>query len=137
MERYLTCALVAILLTLYAWLGGGIVAPWLAPWTPWITLLIGEVALLLPEQKRNETLFDARRRVWRGIVRDPQVHRQVLEETLRAVRALGFAPLGLAASPIRGAEGNAEFLLHLRLGEPSPFDAPAAIDAALQEAGSV
>ena len=71
MERYLTCALVAILLTLYAWLGGGIVAPWLAPWTPWITLLIGEVALLLPEQKRNETLFDARRRVWRGIVRDP------------------------------------------------------------------
>ena len=50
MERYLTCALVAILLTLYAWLGGGIVAPWLAPWTPWITLLIGEVALLLPEQ---------------------------------------------------------------------------------------
>lgn len=71
MERYLTCALVAILLTLYAWLGGGIVAPWLAPWTPWITLLIGEVALLLPEQKRSETLFDARRRVWRGIVRDP------------------------------------------------------------------
>ncbi len=83
--------------------------------------------------------FEARReQVGKGgIVRDPQVHRQVLEETLRAVRALGFAPLGLAASPIRGAEGNAEFLLHLRLGEPSPFDAPAAIDAALQEAGSV
>ena len=71
MERYLTCALVAVLLTLYAWLGGGIVAPWLAPWTPWITLLIAEVALLLPEQKREESLFDARRRTWRGIVRDP------------------------------------------------------------------
>ena len=71
MERYLTCALVAALLTLYAWLGGGIVAPWLAPWTPWLALLIGEVALVLPEQRREESLFDARRRVWRGVVRDP------------------------------------------------------------------
>ena len=71
MERYLVCALVAVLLTLFTWLGGGIVASWLTPWTPWFTLLLAEVALVLPEQRADETLFDARRRVWRGLVRDP------------------------------------------------------------------
>ncbi len=62
---------VACLMTLFTWLGGGIVAPWLTPWTPWMTLLLAEVMLILPEQHRNETLFDARRRVWRSVVRDP------------------------------------------------------------------
>lgn len=63
--------LVALMFTLFTWLGGGIVAPWLTPWTPWLTLLLAETALLLPEQKRTETLFDARKRVWQGIIRDP------------------------------------------------------------------
>ena len=65
MERFAVCALVGLLLTLYAWLGGGIVASWLTPWTPWLTLLLAEAALLIPEQRRGESLFDARRRVWR------------------------------------------------------------------------
>ncbi len=63
--------LVALTLTLFTWLGGGIVAPWLEPWALWMALLIAEVALLLPEQRRTETLFDARKRVWRSILRDP------------------------------------------------------------------
>ena len=71
MERFVVCALVGLLLTLYAWLGGGIVASWLTPWTPWLTLLLAEAALLIPEQRRGESLFDARRRVWRGLLRDP------------------------------------------------------------------
>lgn len=63
--------LAALMFTLFTWLGGGIVATWLTPWTPWLTLLLAEAALILPEQKRTESLFDARRRVWRGILRDP------------------------------------------------------------------
>ncbi len=70
--------LIAILFALFTWLGGGIVAPWLTPWTPWMTLLIAEVMLVLPEQRHNESLFDARRRVWRGLIRDPLLWLSVL-----------------------------------------------------------
>lgn len=69
--RTVVFALVALMLTLFAWLGGGVVAPWLRPWAPWLTLLTVEMALLVPEQRRTESLFDARRRVWQGLVRDP------------------------------------------------------------------
>ena len=70
-ERTVVCALVALLAVLFTWLGGGVVGPWLTPWTPWLTLLLAEAALVLPEQRVGESLFDARRRVWRGVVRDP------------------------------------------------------------------
>ncbi len=69
--RAVVFALVALMLTLFTWLGGGVVASWLEPWAPWLTLLTAEAALLLPEQRRAESLFEARRRVWRGLARDP------------------------------------------------------------------
>ena len=70
-ERFAVSAPIALMLTLFVWLGGGIVAPWLSPWTPWLTLLLAEVALVVPEQRGGESLFEARRRVWRGLARDP------------------------------------------------------------------
>ena len=83
--------------------------------------------------------FEARReQVGKGgIVRDPQVHREVLLGVIAAVPGMGFAPLGLAVSPIRGAEGNVEFLLHLRAGTAEPFDAEGAVETALQAVDSV
>ncbi len=69
--RFIVLALVALMLTLFTWLGGGVVAPWLSPWTLWLTLLVAEAALLLPEQRREESLFVARQRVWRSVLRDP------------------------------------------------------------------
>lgn len=83
--------------------------------------------------------FEARReQVGKGgIVRDPQVHREVLLGVIAAVPGMGFAPLGLAVSPIRGAEGNVEFLLHLRAGAAEPFDAEGAVETALQTVDSV
>lgn len=83
--------------------------------------------------------FEARReQVGKGgIVRDPQVHREVLLGVIAAVPGMGFAPLGLAVSPIRGAEGNVEFLLHLRAGAAEPFDAEGAVETALQTVESV
>lgn len=50
----------------------------------------------------------------KGVVRDAQVHRDVLAEVIRFVReSLGWEAQGLSFSPIRGPEGNIEFLLHL------------------------
>lgn len=49
-----------------------------------------------------------------GIVRDPQVHREVLQAIVQFAHSIGFATMGLHFSPITGGEGNIEFLLHLR-----------------------
>ena len=71
----------------------------------------------------------------RGIVRDPAVHRQVLEAIWEWSAGNGFGPLGAAASPIRGAKGNREFFIHLRPGA-DPGDMDACIEAALAEESS-
>ncbi len=51
-----------------------------------------------------------------GIVRDPAVHRRVIEEVWTFFAGTPLKPLDLATSPIKGGEGNTEFLLRLRLG---------------------
>lgn len=51
-----------------------------------------------------------------GIVRDPEVHREVLERICKFCRSGPWAVRGLMASPIRGVKGNVEFLLWLRRG---------------------
>ena len=47
----------------------------------------------------------------KGVVRDPKVHRRVLEDILAFVPSTGWHAVGLDYSPIRGPEGNIEFLL--------------------------
>jgi 23S rRNA (cytidine1920-2'-O)/16S rRNA (cytidine1409-2'-O)-methyltransferase len=49
-----------------------------------------------------------------GIVRDPVVHARVVEEVSRAAAGHGFDVLATTPSPVAGADGNREFLLHLR-----------------------
>jgi 23S rRNA (cytidine1920-2'-O)/16S rRNA (cytidine1409-2'-O)-methyltransferase len=49
-----------------------------------------------------------------GIVRDPDQHRQVLSELRAFAEANGYEIAGEIPSPILGAKGNREFLLHLR-----------------------
>ena len=85
------------------------------------------VALIKPQ-------FEAgRKQVGKGgIVKDPLVHRQVLVDLLDWALANGLGPAGLMPSPIKGAEGNVEFLVWLRPGQDAPFDAAAAIEAALK-----
>lgn len=51
-----------------------------------------------------------------GIVRDGAVHRRVLVDTWAFFAGTGLRPQALAVSPIKGGEGNVEFLLRLRLG---------------------
>ena len=49
----------------------------------------------------------------KGVVRDPAVHAAVLRDMLGFVRTTGWAAAGLTHSPVRGPEGNIEFLLRL------------------------
>lgn len=52
-----------------------------------------------------------------GIVRDSEVHRQVLTERARfVVETLGVGLLGICDSGLRGADGNREFFLHIGRG---------------------
>ena len=53
----------------------------------------------------------------KGVVRDPATHRMVILHVLEAARELGFRPLALTFSPVKGPEGNIEYLLLLEKGE--------------------
>ena len=49
-----------------------------------------------------------------GVVREPDTHRQVIEKILDYADSIGFAVLHLEYSPIKGPEGNIEYLVHLK-----------------------
>lgn len=49
-----------------------------------------------------------------GVVREPEVHREVIEKIVDYADSIGFGVLHLEYSPIRGPEGNIEYLVHLR-----------------------
>ena len=51
----------------------------------------------------------------KGIVRDPDVHARTIGRVTDAAAEIGLARAGMTPSPITGAEGNQEFLLHLRV----------------------
>ena len=52
----------------------------------------------------------------KGVVRDPAVHEEVLEHFLEYAKESDFTVLGLTYSPIRGPEGNIEYLGFLQSG---------------------
>ena len=71
----------------------------------------------------------------KGVVRDPAVHLEVLEHFLDHAREAGFSVLGLTYSPIRGPEGNIEYLGCLEKGpwRDTAFDLRALVDESHQE----
>lgn len=50
----------------------------------------------------------------KGVVRDKAVHLEVIETVVQYAKSLGFAMYGLDFSPIRGPEGNIEYLLYVK-----------------------
>jgi 23S rRNA (cytidine1920-2'-O)/16S rRNA (cytidine1409-2'-O)-methyltransferase len=50
-----------------------------------------------------------------GLVTDPAVHARVVNGVEAAAAEVGLKRLGLVESPITGAHGNQEFLMHLRV----------------------
>lgn len=53
----------------------------------------------------------------KGVVRDPQTHKEVLDQFVLLAKELDFQIMGLTFSPVKGPEGNIEFLAHLSLGD--------------------
>ena len=53
----------------------------------------------------------------KGVVRDPKVHEEVIEKVIKMARYEKFGIGGLDYSPIKGPEGNIEYLLYLTLNE--------------------
>ena len=58
----------------------------------------------------------------KGVVRDPAVHQEVLARFLTPAWENHFTVLGITYSPIRGPEGNIEYLGYLRHGQGTPGD---------------
>ena len=50
----------------------------------------------------------------KGVVRDPSVHLEVIEMVIDYALSIGFEVLNLEFSPIKGPEGNIEYLLYLQ-----------------------
>ena len=74
----------------------------------------------------------------KGVVRDSAVHVRVVEGILEFVETAGYSAVGLDYSPIRGPEGNIEYLCHLKneAGLSVHFDVPALVAASHGELGS-
>ena len=73
----------------------------------------------------------------KGVVREPETHKEVLDNFVALARELGFTILGLTFSPVKGPEGNIEFLGHLTLADvpgiqPDTADVVAQAHAALK-----
>ena len=83
------------------------------------------IALIKPQ-------FEAgRRQVGKGgVVKNPEVHRSVLDGILRWMSSIGVPPDGLVPSPLRGPAGNVEFLVHLSL---APSGSPPNLESMIED----
>ena len=88
-----------------------VVKKWISP-SPLAPLPLGEgniVALIKPQfeaGKKDVARGD-------GVIRDPEIHKQVLLDILAFAQTEGFQVRGLIKSPLLGPKGNAEFLVWL------------------------
>ena len=94
-----------------------------------LTLVIPAVLPLMDEKKKMVMLikpqFEAgKEKVGKkGVVRDPSVHEEVIEKIIRFSQESGLQIEGLTFSPVRGPEGNIEYLIYVRKNEAQkPFD---------------
>ena len=72
----------------------------------------------------------------KGVVRDPQIHKEVLDAFLDNAHRAGFRIRGLTHSPLKGPEGNIEFLGWLcRQGTSVAVDTGAAVMKSREEFG--
>lgn len=69
-----------------------------------------------------------------GVVRDPQVHEDVIRQVLTAAETQGFIPAGLTFSPVKGPKGNIEYLLYLRMQGEAVSDELLSVSAVVAEA---
>jgi 23S rRNA (cytidine1920-2'-O)/16S rRNA (cytidine1409-2'-O)-methyltransferase len=91
----------------------------------WFGDIPGHVVALIKPQ------FEAGRRQsakGEGVIRDKQVHKQVLEDVLQGAQDHGYGIHGLINSPILGPKGNREFLVYLQYPQNEGIDMADLID---------
>jgi len=86
-----------------------------------LRLILPRLFALLEEESHAVCLlkpqFEAGpHRLKKGIVKDPSIHVTVIEEILAVTRQIGFQVCAMTHSPIRGGEGNIEYLMHIFKG---------------------
>jgi 23S rRNA (cytidine1920-2'-O)/16S rRNA (cytidine1409-2'-O)-methyltransferase len=69
-----------------------------------------------------------------GVVREPAVHTEVLQTTLGFAAEAGYVLKGLTFSPIRGGEGNVEFLAYFLCNTDQPAPSPELTEQWIREA---
>jgi 23S rRNA (cytidine1920-2'-O)/16S rRNA (cytidine1409-2'-O)-methyltransferase len=98
----------------------------------WLDTDGGQVIALIKPQ------FEAGRKEssrGKGVIRDPEVHRQVLDAVLGFAGEQGFGVEGLARSPLVGPKGNVEFLAHLTYPAKTKRELSLLIDQVVGEGG--
>lgn len=78
----------------------------------WLTPQAQLVALIKPQFEAGKSDVGKG-----GVVKDPKIHRRVLEEILTFAQEIGYTVRGLTTSPLTGPKGNIEFLAWLSIGE--------------------
>ena len=68
----------------------------------------------------------------KGVVRDPAVHQEVIEKVRDYAMSISMEPCHLSFSPIKGPEGNIEYLLHLKK-HPEGTDVPMSLEVSVQD----
>lgn len=96
----------------------------------WFAADGGQMVVLIKPQ------FEAGRQVvakGKGVVRDPEVHRDVLMEVLTFAQSTGLEVRGLICSPLKGPKGNTEFLAHLGFPAEKTVNLEEIIEAVLPQ----
>jgi 23S rRNA (cytidine1920-2'-O)/16S rRNA (cytidine1409-2'-O)-methyltransferase len=78
----------------------------------WLKSATGQMLVLIKPQ------FEASRAeaaCGKGVITDPEIHKRVIEEVIRAGTELGLQTAGLIPSPLLGPDGNREFLVWFKL----------------------
>ena len=102
---------------------------WLCRKGKWLGLILPALRPLMQESGQAICLvkpqFEAgREKVGKnGVVRDPATHREVLHSAMGYAAANGFVVRGLDFSPVKGPEGNIEYLMFVqKSAEPAVLD---------------
>ena len=70
----------------------------------------------------------------KGVVRDSAVHKEVIHKVIEFASSEGFRVLNLEYSPIKGPEGNIEYLVHLQKGTEGKKEEAVDVDAVVEAA---
>ena len=90
----------------------------------------GEVVALIKPQFEAGREFVGKR----GVVRDKKIHAAVIERILTFAASVGFGVVALDFSPVKGPEGNIEYLAHLiKDGASAVVEVSAVVDSAHEE----